>query len=114
MTLQWVSLKEWSHVAITYVCVGGGVDYDSGPYTIKFTSKQIRAPFNISINDDDILEHDESFTLIINDSLPSGVSVEKQQAVVTIVDTDCKYTNGHTSRSMVVCRAAQEVGGLHP
>jgi len=75
-----------------YQCGIGGVDYDSKPYTIIFTSNQTRAPFNISIYDDDILENDESFTLMINDSLPSRFSVEGQ-AMVTIMDTDCKYTD---------------------
>ena len=49
-------------------------------------------PFNIPINDDNILEGLEDFILTINpSSLPTGVSVGNPgQATVTIVDNDRK------------------------
>ena len=51
-----------------------------------------RVSFNISINNDDTFEDNETFTLIINtSSLPSHVIVGSPgQATVTIVDDDCK------------------------
>ena len=49
-------------------------------------------PFNISINDDNIFEENENFTLTISSSLPTGVMVGNPgQARVTIVDNDCKF-----------------------
>ena len=48
-------------------------------------------PFNVSINDDNIFEENENFTLTINSLLPTGVMVGNSgQATVTIVDNDCK------------------------
>ena len=69
---------------------GGGVDYDSGPYTVTIPAGDIRMPFNVPINDDDILEEDEDFTLIImRGSLPNGVTRDGAgQSTVTIVDDE--------------------------
>ena len=49
--------------------------------------------FNASINDDNVLEDNESFTLtIIESSLPDGVTIGgTAQATVTILDTDGLY-----------------------
>ena len=50
-------------------------------------------PFDIPINDDDILEGDEDFMLTINpSSVPTGVTVgNPDQATVTIMDDDGKF-----------------------
>jgi len=71
---------------------GGGVDYDSGPYTATFTAGQTSVPFNVPINDDNILENTEMFTLAIDSStLPNRVTIgDPGQAIVTIMDTDSK------------------------
>ena len=67
------------------------MDYTSGPYSVTFPAGVINVPFNISINDDNIFEENENFTLTINSSLPTGVMVGNPgQATVTIVDNDCK------------------------
>ena len=69
---------------------GGGVDYDSGPYTVTFTAGQTSIPFNVPINDDNISENNEQFDLII-DSIPSFVSfADPRQTTVTILDNDRK------------------------
>ena len=49
-------------------------------------------PFDIPINDDDILEINENFRLTIEQSsLPTGVTTgSPDQATVTIVDNDRK------------------------
>ena len=48
-----------------------------------------RAPFNVAIKEDNILEGNESFILTINPSLPNKVNVTNpDQATVTIVDND--------------------------
>ena len=51
-----------------------------------------RVPFDIAINDDDVLESIENFMLTINpSSLPTNVTVGSPgQATVTIVDDDGK------------------------
>ena len=47
--------------------------------------------FSISINDDNIFEENEKFTLTIYQSLPTGVMVgNPDQTTVTIVDNDRK------------------------
>ena len=72
---------------------GGGVDYDSGPYRITIPAGQLSVHFNITINDDNILEGDENFSLTINaTSLPSYVTVtDPYHTTVTILDNDGKY-----------------------
>ena len=67
------------------------MDYTSGPYSVTFPAGVMSVPFSISINDDNILEDNDNFTLTINSSLPTGVMVGNPgQATVTIVDNDCK------------------------
>ena len=71
---------------------GGGVDYDSGPYNVTFSPGETLATFNVSINDDDVVEGNENFTLSIGaSSLPNGVTViNPYQTTVTITDNDCE------------------------
>ena len=45
--------------------ITGGVDYDSGPYTVMFTAGMTMASYKIPIDDDDIMENDKDFTLTI-------------------------------------------------
>ena len=73
--------------------VGGDVDYNSGPYNVQFDVGVTRSLFHVSINDDDILESDETFNLNINpSSLPNRVTIgEHNQTAVTILDNDGKY-----------------------
>ena len=67
------------------------MDYTSGPHSVRFPAGVMSVPFSISINDDNIFEDNENFTLTINPSLPTGVMVGNPgQATVTIVDNDCK------------------------
>ena len=67
------------------------MDYTSGPYSVTFPAGVMSVPFSISINDDNIFEENENFTLTINSSLPTGVMAGNPgQATMTIVDNDCK------------------------
>ena len=67
------------------------MDYTSRSYSVTFPAGVMSVPFNITINDDNIFEENENFTLTINSSLPTGVMVGNPgQATVTIVDNDCK------------------------
>ena len=70
-----------------YYVLGGGIDYDTGPYTIMFPAGVTSVQFSFSIYDDAIFEDDKYFTLTIDpSSTPNGVSVG--QARVNIVDDD--------------------------
>ena len=74
--------------------VGGGVDYNSGPYSVQFNVGMTNGSFIVMINDDNVLENDETFTLNINpSSLPSGVTVgTPSQATMTILANDGECT----------------------
>ena len=71
---------------------GGGVDYDSGPYTVTFPAGVTSVPFDIGINNDNIYEGNDDFTLsIIHNTLPDGVTRgDPFSTTVTIVDDDRK------------------------
>ena len=68
------------------------MDYDSGPYTVTFATGEKSVSLRISLNDDNIFEHNENFVLSINtSSLPTGVYIESlNETIVTIVDNDGK------------------------
>jgi len=68
------------------------VDYNSGPYSITFSAGVTSVTFDISINDDSILEDNENFMLTIDQSsLPTNVNRGNPgSATVTIVDNDGK------------------------
>ena len=71
----------------------GSNDYLSGSYPVKFVAEMTSASFNVSIRNDNLLELDETFELVINtSSLPIDVTVGMPaRATVTIVDDDSKY-----------------------
>ena len=68
------------------------MDFYSESYMINFDAGLTIAQFNISINDDDILEANETFSLSINSSsLPKNVRVgDYGQTTVIIVANDGK------------------------
>ena len=71
-------------------CVlGGGIDYISGPYTVKIPTNVKMVSFSIMITDDKKKENNETFRLVIDPySLPSGVVVgTPDKPTITIVDT---------------------------
>jgi len=69
---------------------GGGVDYDSGPYTVIFPAGMISVTFNVSITNDNVLERTEAFQLVITpSSLQSRVSqAAPNQTVISVIDDD--------------------------
>ena len=73
--------------------VGGGVDYNSGPYNVQFNAGVTRVSFNVSINNDNILEEDETFNLNVNSiSLTNRITIgDPSQTTVTILDNDSEY-----------------------
>ena len=68
------------------------MDYSSGSYIVTFSIGVTMVAFDVPVNDDNILEGNENFTLTINSSsLPSNVTVgDPGEATVTLVDNDCK------------------------
>ena len=83
-------IYSWKWYNYNYNYAGGGEDYNSGPYSVKFNDGMTEATLNVSIVDDSILEGNEKFNLIVNvSSLPSKVSIgDHGRATVTIVDND--------------------------
>ena len=69
---------------------GRGVDYDSGPYAVTFPAGVTSVPFDVPINNDNILESNEQFQLrIVPKSLPDRVTVSSpSQTIVSIIDND--------------------------
>ena len=66
------------------------MDYNSGPYTVQFDAGVTRVSLNVSINNDNILEGDETFNLNIDSSsLPiSVIADDPGQTTVTILAND--------------------------
>lgn len=80
----------WYLNTILY-CIGGGKDYDSGPYIVTFPAEETKIEFNITITNDELVENKEkNFSLTINSSsLPKIVMAgNPYQAIVTVVDDD--------------------------
>ena len=66
------------------------MDYDSGPYNVTIPVGKTSGTFNITINDDDISEGNETFMINITSS--AGVTcVDHCQATLTILDNDGNY-----------------------
>lgn len=79
---------------MTYIftIIIGGDDYAPGPYSVTFPAGMTNVSLNISITDDNIVETDEQFFLIIGPStLPHVIVSRLSQAVLTITDSDGKY-----------------------
>ena len=74
------------------MALGGGVDYSIDSSVVKFTAGQTNVPLNIIINNDNICELNEKFTLEIDQY---SICIEDiniahpYHATVTIVD-ECK------------------------
>ena len=68
------------------------MDYNSGPYTVTFLAGVTMVAFNIPIINDNTLDNEVYFMLIINSSsLPGSVRLgTPHQATVTIMDDDRK------------------------
>lgn len=68
----------------------GYIDYNSGPYNVTFPIGITRVSFNVLINDDNILEENEDFDLIVVDgSLPHHISSgDPGMARIILMDDD--------------------------
>ena len=74
-----------------YNIKGGGVDYNSGPYTVTFPIGSTIASFDITISDDGILEDDEMFNISITSITNGHIVGTPAVATVTIIDNTSKY-----------------------
>ena len=66
-------------------------DYDRGPFYVTFHANQTSVSFNVSLNDDNEVEKNETFRLeILDPILPNSVKLLDHSCKVTIVDTTSK------------------------
>ena len=56
-------------IIISNDITGGGDDYNSGPYNVTFPVGVTSVSFNITINNDNVLEYNETFSLFITEEL---------------------------------------------
>ena len=85
-----ITILQTALIEVVIDCVlGGGIDYISGPYTVKIPTNVKIVSFSILIADDNIKENNETFHLIIDPySLPNGIVVgTPDKPTITIVDT---------------------------
>ena len=74
--------------------IGGGVDYNSGPYDVTFTAGMTNVSFNVTIINDTLLESNETFNLTIMNMLPITHG-KINQIEVTIIN------NGGSSKYVI-------------
>ena len=95
ITLQLVSGPNSYQNIISSNLIGGGVDYNSGPYSVTFPAGVTSISLNVKINNDNILEGNETFILTIANSFLSNQGFiftvgAYDKATVTIIDTTSK------------------------
>ena len=72
---------------VTDMFIGGDIDYGSGPYTVMFPAGSTTASLSISVNNDNIVEMNETFSLTITPPIDI-MATDPDNAVVTIADDD--------------------------
>ena len=70
--------------------IGQGIDYNSGPYDVTFPAGSTNASLDIVINDDGILEGDETFSVYIVPFTNENIVGVPDTAILTILDTTGK------------------------
>ena len=71
------------------ICDLTGDDYSAGPYNVTIYAGDTSASFNISITDDNVLEENETFRLVITpESLPNLVSRGISATTTVIIKND--------------------------
>ena len=87
-----------------YNVIGKGIDYKSGPYTVKFVAWQNTALFNVALVNDNVVENDKNFTLIIDPlSLPHGITLgHPNQTTVIIIDDDSEWVTTYCTHTFIV------------
>ena len=75
---------------------GGGVDFNSATQTATITAGSSSSTINITVNDDNIVEGDEMFTMTLNVPTSPGITAGSiTMATATIIDSTSKlhYTS---------------------
>jgi len=67
-----------------------GSDYISGPYNVTFPAGTTRTVLDISVTNDNILEINESFSLMVNSAVLASNVASVDQTIITIIDNDGK------------------------
>ena len=84
-------------------------DYELGPFYVTFPANQTSVSFNVSLNDDNEVEKNETFRLeILDPILPNGVKLLDHSCEVTIVDTTSKSIISTYIYSMYACNTVVE------
>ena len=86
------------HCTIIILCynyymyiIGGGIDYDSGPYNVTFPPGNTVVTFDIPVIYDKIKEDNENFTLSVSPQLPPLISHDDViEAIIILRNIDCK------------------------
>ncbi len=84
----------WSSLSLSEVIsafhLTGGVDYETGSYTVSFTAGQMYATLMVSTMDDNTTELSEYFMVVINSTdQPSAAEIgSPNKTVITIEDND--------------------------
>ena len=91
----------WSLIYYYCIHLTGGADYTSGPYSVTIPAGVISVSFRVAINDDNVGEEDEQFSLTIDpSSLPANVPrITPGVATFTIVDDDGMLINNDHNQS---------------
>ena len=94
--IPYIVIRLLSKHLILYV--GGGVDYDSGPYNVSIIRGNKEATFDVPIINDELYEFDEVFFLtILTSGLPPGyLRASPYTAIVGIHEDDCKLCEIHS------------------
>jgi len=73
-----------------------GDDYQLGVYNVTLSARMSRILISVTIKDDTILEQQEEFKLtILSHSLSDSLVIgSPNEAIVTIIDNDCKLNFG--------------------
>ena len=102
-----VTVSKGKVYVCTYLCSlsGGGVDY--GPITcnpLVFTGTDSLEWCNIPINDDNLVETTESFTVSLSTTAPASDAtlINPVQATVSITDNDSEFTPKYTVNVVMV------------
>ena len=64
-------------------------DYSSATFTLTFNTGKVRACFNISVQDDSLVENREEFVVMLMEN-DTQVTLDRRQASVQIFDNDGK------------------------
>ena len=104
---MYLHCKKLQYIVLLLNYLTGDHDYLAGPYNVTIPTGQTGVSFDISITDDNILEINESFNLVITpESLPFLVSRGiPGMVLVTIMNNDGKQL----AKSSITVRISESI-----